>query len=269
LDASGEGWRIDHILQVTHGAVLLLSIIVLVWLGVSLVRDRKHRTAVFTHGTSLRERAVPLGLAAFVLIVVDGYLLVRSHLDLNGTILRVDHALAEPGAVRVQIGARQWAWDIRYPGTDNRFDTEDDFYTVSELVVPVGQAVVFELGSNDVVHSLYLPNFRVKQDAIPGRVIRGWFRPSKLGRFDMACAQHCGVHHYQMGGTVKVLSADAYRHWSEAMSVDGARMRIEDSRALAEEGSYQPSEEFWPSMAPSRMWAWPWGDTSPWQESEQ
>ncbi len=259
-DVSSEGWRIDHILHVTHWAVVLLSIITLVWLGISLVRDRKHRDATFTHGTSRREKAIPLALAAFVFFCVDGYLLVRSHSDLSASILRANDMLGKEGVVRVQIGARQWAWDIRYPGADDHFDTSDDFYTVSELVVPVGRPVVFELGSSDVIHSLYLPNFRIKQDAIPGRVLRGWFQAEKLGRFDIACAQHCGVHHYQMGGTVRVVSEDEFAAWRAAMSRDGARMHAEDARAQAAESGYQlVVEDGWPEAAPSRAWAWPWG----------
>lgn len=269
-DASAEGWRIDHILHVTHWAVVMLAIVTLVWLGISLVRDRKHRQAVFTHGTSRREKAVPLALAAFVFFCVDGYLLLRSHSDLNASILRANDMLKKDGTIRVQIGARQWAWDIRYPGADDRFDTADDFYTVSELVVPIGRPVVFELGSGDVIHGFYLPNFRIKQDAIPGRVLRGWFQPKKLGSYDIACAQHCGVHHYQMGGTVRVVSDAEYRAWSAAMSLDGARLHAEDARAQVEEAGYQlVVEGDWPEAAPSRAWAWPWGRSVQIKESER
>lgn len=260
VDASSEGWRIDHILHVTHVAVVALALVMLVWLGISLIRDRRHRKARFTHGTSRREIAVPLGLAAFVFFCVDGYLLVRSHGDLEESILRANQKAEERDAVRVQIGARQWAWDIRYPGMDDVFDTDDDFYTVSELVIPVGRPVVFELGSGDVVHSVYLPNFRVKQDAIPGRVLRGWFEAKKLGSFDIACAQHCGVHHYQMGGTIRVVSNGEFDAWRAAMSLDGTRLYAELERAKREEAGYQPIfEGLLPELAPSRNWAWPWG----------
>tara|TARA_R110002096_G_scaffold44526_13_gene120519 strand:- start:107288 stop:108118 length:831 start_codon:yes stop_codon:yes gene_type:complete len=259
-DASAEGWRIDQILHATHWAVVLLSIITLVWLAISLVRDRKHRKATFTHGTSRREKAVPLALAAFVFFCVDGYLLIRSHTDLNESILRANDMLEEEDVIRVQIGARQWAWDIRYPGADDEFGTSDDFFAVSEIVIPVGRPIVFELGSSDVIHALYLPNFRIKQDAVPGRVLRGWFEAKTLGSYDIACAQHCGVHHYQMGGTLKVLSDVEYTRWASAMSLDGLRMHAEDARAQSEEAGYQLRiEGDWPEAAPSRDWAWPWG----------
>ncbi len=257
-DASAEGWRIDGILQFANISTLLLSVVALVWLGISLVQGRRNKIARFTHGTSRAEKAVPLAMAAIVLFVVDGYLLYRSHHDLNESILRVEQALAEPGSLRLQIGARQWAWDIRYAGVDGEFDTDDDIYTVSEIVLPTGSAIVFELASMDVVHSLYLPNFRIKQDAIPGQIGSGWFRAKKEGRYEIACAQHCGVHHYHMRGEIRVVSPSEFVVWQKAMSADAVRMKKEDARAIAEEPSRGNIGELWPDTAPSRDWAWPW-----------
>jgi cytochrome c oxidase subunit 2 len=260
LDASAEGWRIDHILHFANYAALTLGAVALVWLGIVLVRDRKHKKALYTHGQTRAEKAIPLALAAMVFLVVDGYLLFRSTTDLHSSILRVDEALAEPGALRVQINARQWAWDVRYPGSDDRFGTDDDIYTVGQLVIPEGRAVVFELAANDVVHSFYLPNFRIKQDAIPGTVGQGWFRAARLGSYEIACAQHCGVHHYQMRGTVDVLSEADFTTWRGAMSADALRVSKEDLRALAEEPSRGViGSGFLPEPAPTRDWAWAWG----------
>lgn len=260
LDASGEGWRIDHILHFTNYATLILAAVVCVWLGIVVIRDRKHKSAHYTHGTSRREKAVPLAVAALVFFCVDGYLLYRSSADLHGSILRSDDALQEEGAIRVQIGGRQWAWDLRYAGTDERFGTADDIYTVNRLVVPQGRAVVFELSGRDVVHSFYLPNFRIKQDVIPGQVNRGWFRPTRLGHYEIACAQHCGVHHYQMGGTLEVLTQDDFALWQTSMSLDALRMVDEDLRALEQQPSRSTIEEPGeaPEPPPNRDWAWPW-----------
>lgn len=259
IDASAEGWRIDHILHFANYATLVLGTVAMLWLGIVLIRDRKHKKALYTHGQSRMEKAIPLALAALVFFVVDGYLLYRSTSDLHSSILRVDEALAEPGALRVQIGARQWAWDLRYAGSDGRFGTDDDIYTVGQLVIPQGRAVVYELAAGDVVHSLYLPNFRVKQDAIPGTVGRGWFRATRLGQYEIACAQYCGVQHYQMRGTVEVLANAEFEEWRAAMSADAVRVTREDERALAEEPSRSPIGEPVPQPAPTRDWAWAWG----------
>ena len=257
MDASAEGWRIDHILHFTNYAAVTLGGVAMVWLGISLVRDRRHQMTRYTHGTSPGERALPIAIALFVFLVVDGYLLFRSSTDLHTSILRVDDALEQPDALRVQIGARQWGWDVRYPGSDGAFDTGDDIYTVSKLVVPKGRAVVFELSSGDVVHSFYLPNFRIKQDAIPAALVRGWFKPAMVGRYEIACAQHCGVHHYQMRGYVEVVEEADYQAWQLAMSLDALRLSTEDLRTLAEEPSRGVVEG---EPAPTRDWAWPWGE---------
>lgn len=258
MDASAEGYRIDGILHFANVVTLLLTVVILIWLGIALVRDRSGKTARYTHGQKRREKAIPLAMAAIILFVVDGYLLYRSDKDLHGSILRVDEALAEPDSLRVQIGARQWAWDVRYAGQDGRFDSDDDIYTVSKLVVPVGRAIVFELGSMDVVHSFYLPNFRIKQDVIPGAVGQGWFRAKVPGRYEIACAQHCGVHHYQMRGEVLVLAPSEFEQWQRSMSADAVRMKAEDARALKDEASRLDVGEDWPDLAPSRDWAWRW-----------
>ena len=72
--------------------------------------------------------------------------------------------------------------------------------TLNELDVPVGRPIYLKLRSRDVVHSLYLPNFRTKIDAIPGMTTRLWFQATEAGRYEIACAQHCGVNHYKMRG---------------------------------------------------------------------
>ena len=96
--------------------------------------------------------------------------------------------------MRVEVNAHQWAWDVRYAGPDGKFNTQDDIVTLNDMRVPVGVPVVLQLASSDVMHSFSLPNFRVKQDAVPGHdqphLVPGQARP---GEFDIACAQHCGV----------------------------------------------------------------------------
>ncbi len=252
-DASTQGWRIDGILHGAHWAAGGLALLVGLWLLVILVRDRRSGRSRFTHGTSARERAVPLAMAAFMLLAVDGYLLRRSHLDVRDHLLAVDDVIAHQAHLRVQIGARQWAWEFRYAGADERFGTEDDFYSTNTLVVPLGLPVVYQLSALDLVHSFYLPNFRVKQDAIPGRVVRGWFAAKKTGQFEIACAQYCGTNHFQMAGVVEVLPAGAFADWSAEMSADALRMHAEVERAKREEAGVS---ELSGDLVPRFTWAW-------------
>ncbi len=76
----------------------------------------------------------------------------------------------------VEVTARQWEWRIRYPGEDGKLGTSDDIFDVNELHVPANEDVIVALKSNDILHSFFIPNLRVKQDAVPGMKIPVWFR---------------------------------------------------------------------------------------------
>ena len=93
-----------------------------------------------------------------------------------------DKAEQQPDAVRIEINAHQWAWDARYAGPDGKFNTEDDIVTLNDIRVPVDTPVILELASADVIHSFYLPNLRIKQDAMPGMINRMWFQAKETGR---------------------------------------------------------------------------------------
>ena len=118
----------------------------------------------------------------------------------------------------VRVTARQFAWTFTYAGGDGELDTADDFRTVSELHVPRGENVRFELESVDVLHAFWVPALRLKQDAVPGRTISGWFNATEEGSYDLACAELCGPAHGAMRGKLVVHAADSYRAWSAAMA---------------------------------------------------
>ena len=105
-----------------------------------------------------------------------------------------------PADETVRIVAQQWAWSFVHPGPDGKLDTPDDIRTVDELHLEVGKNYHYLLEARDVLHSLSIPVFRLKQDAIPGRVVTGWFRPTVTGEHDIQCAEICGVGHGLMPG---------------------------------------------------------------------
>jgi cytochrome c oxidase subunit 2 len=140
---------------------------------------------------------------------------------------------APKGAVVVEITGQQFRWVVRYPGKDGVFgrtsaklvdaDAEnyigldrtdpssaDDKMAVNELYLPADKPVVLRIRSTDVIHSFFLPNFRVKQDAMPGMTVETWFVPKASGDYEIACAEHCGLGHYRMKGQVHVVPADKY-----------------------------------------------------------
>jgi cytochrome c oxidase subunit 2 len=117
------------------------------------------------------------------------------------------------GGVTVQVTAKQFNWDVTYPGPDGQFETADDVTLENELHVPVGQNVHLILQSKDVIHSFFLPNARLKQDILPGRTIKAWFNATKAGRYELACAELCGFGHYNMRGFLTVHEAADYARW--------------------------------------------------------
>ena len=120
-----------------------------------------------------------------------------------------------PAEERVRIIAQQWAWIFVHAGPDGQLDTADDIRTVNELHLQVNRLYRYELHSRDVLHSLSVPAFRLKQDAVPGREIVGWFRPTVTGEFDIQCAEICGIGHGLMPARVRIRSAAAQAAWME------------------------------------------------------
>jgi cytochrome c oxidase subunit 2 len=92
-------------------------------------------------------------------------------------------------------------------------DTSDDIQTLNQLTIPVARKIQFELLAEDVLHSLWIPNLRLKQDAVPGRTIRGWFEATKEGTYPIACAELCGSGHGTMKGELHVLGPPDYEKW--------------------------------------------------------
>jgi cytochrome c oxidase subunit 2 len=121
-----------------------------------------------------------------------------------------------PADERVRIIAQQWAWTFVHAGPDGRLDTADDIRTVNVLNLQVNRLYHFELHSKDTLHSFSVPAFRLKQDAVPGRAIVGWFRPTATGEFDIQCAEICGIGHGLMAARVRIQSAAAQAAWMEA-----------------------------------------------------
>jgi cytochrome c oxidase subunit II len=116
----------------------------------------------------------------------------------------------------VRIVSQQWAWSFQYPGPDGKLDTADDVKSVDELHVKVNTVTHFELVSRDVLHDFSVPAFRLKQDAIPGRVIKGWFNAQNTGVYDIQCAEMCGPGHGIMFGKIVVETAEERDRWLAA-----------------------------------------------------
>ena len=106
-------------------------------------------------------------------------------------------------SMKVKVTARMWKWDFEYED-GRRMDT---------LYVPQGKPVSLDLESMDVIHSFYVPAFRLKQDIVPGRKIVRWFVGNSPGDYDLFCAEYCGLNHSYMYTSVKVLPVDQFDKW--------------------------------------------------------
>lgn len=116
----------------------------------------------------------------------------------------------EDNAVQVHVLAQQFAWNFRYQGPDGVWGTEDDFTVENELIVPKDRPVVLQMRTIDVIHSLYVPVLRFKQDLVPGLTMTSWFEARKAGKYEIACAELCGASHYLMRANMTVLEQDEW-----------------------------------------------------------
>jgi cytochrome c oxidase subunit 2 len=121
----------------------------------------------------------------------------------------------------VRVIGQQWAWVFQQPGPDNELDTDDDIWTTDDLYVEVDKTYHFQLSSRDVLHDFSVPVFRLKQDAVPGRTITGWFHPTMTGTFDIQCAEICGIGHGVMNGRIHIQSEDEYQTWMAQQGPQG------------------------------------------------
>ena len=119
-----------------------------------------------------------------------------------------------PAQETVRVIGQQWAGTFVHPGPDGRIDTDDDIAKINELHLRVGTLYHYKLEAKDVLHNFSVPVFRLKQDAIPGRVITGWFEPTMTGDFSVQCAEICGIGHGLMGARVLIESADEHAAWN-------------------------------------------------------
>jgi cytochrome c oxidase subunit II len=109
-----------------------------------------------------------------------------------------------PDAMEIAVVGKQWMWKVQHPEGNREID---------ELHVPVGRMVKLTMTSQDVIHSFYLPAFRVKQDVVPGRYTREWFKADKIGTYHLFCSEYCGTSHSHMVGRVVVMSPADYQNW--------------------------------------------------------
>jgi cytochrome c oxidase subunit 2 len=169
-----------------------------------MYRDRPGRKATYTHGNTTLE--IVWTIVPSLILVVLTFLSVPAWSKIKMSVPDTD--------VVIQVTAKQFNWQVAYPGADGKFGTDDDKKFLDEMHVPVNKPIRVILKSQDVIHSFFVPNFRIKQDAVPGREIVAWFDATKPGKYEWPCAELCGFGHSGMKGWVYVHTAADYAKWA-------------------------------------------------------
>jgi|TARA_B100001964_G_scaffold169302_1_gene186153 cytochrome c oxidase subunit 2 len=220
-DVSLDGYRIDNVIQYTDTVITIyFGIVVLAMLYFIIkYRSRPGHSAVYDRGDTKKHVAISIAMGLLVFFSIDVVIEGMSFRDLKEAFWNFPTG---SDIVRIEVMPQQFAWNLRYPGNDGQFGTDDDLIPAqNQLHIPVNRPVVIQIAPYDVIHSFYLPNFRVKVDATPGMTNTMWFQATEIGNFEIACAELCGNSHYRMKGYLTVESEEEFSNWLQEQEEEG------------------------------------------------
>src|SRR5215467_225576 len=196
-------------------------------------RDRPGRRARYTHGNTTLE--IVWTVVPSLILVILTFLSVPAW-------SKIKMAAPPPSDFVLQVTAKQFNWQVTYPGPDGKFGTPDDKTLLDEMHVPVNKVVHIHLRSQDVIHSFFVPQFRMKQDAVPGREIVQWFEATKPGKYELPCAELCGFGHSGMRGWIYVHTPEDYQKWAaENLQAAAAPAAAEEKKADEKKDAATPA----------------------------
>jgi cytochrome c oxidase subunit 2 len=195
--------RIFYVIYYVTGATFFVVQFTLLAFLV-LYRHNPDRRATYTHGNTGLE--IAWTIAPAILLVILAFV--------SRSVWASIKERVPPSDMQVQVTAKQFNWEIAYPGPDGKLGTADDVTMDNDLHVPVGKTIRVQLKSRDVIHSFFIPQARFKQDAVPGHDIPTWFKITKPGKYEIPCAELCGFGHSGMRGWLYVHPLDEYEAWA-------------------------------------------------------
>ena len=229
-NAAEHGYQIDHILEFCHWFMAILFVGWSVYFVYVLIRFRKKRNPVASN------EGITNGISThleFSIVLIDAVLLIGFAIPLWAK--RVNEFPETKDTILVHAIGQQFTWNYHMPGPDGQFGRRDmhlvtnmnavgldqnDPYSKDDIVVaggdlhvPIDRPVIIDLSSKDVIHNYAIPHMRIAQDAIPGSIIPMWFKPVKIGEYEVVCGQLCGLGHYSMKGKVVVDTPADYQAW--------------------------------------------------------
>ncbi len=217
-EASTQARIVDGLLRIHIALIAFFFSLIVVFVAYSVIvfraRPGEEGDGDFIHGHTTLEivwTAVPL-----VIVIVLGFIGARTLNEMTAP---------QPNEMVIEVIGRQWSWSFTYPDTG---------ITSTEMVVPVNQPILLKMESPDVIHSFYVPEFRIKQDLVPGRVTELRFTPTQTGVFLTRCAELCGVAHADMRAPVRVVTQEEYQAWVQEQSAQPADDPVALGQKVAE-----------------------------------
>ena len=201
--------KVDSLYYFIHWVCVFFFILIVTLILVFVVkyhrRSETETTPNLTHNTLLEITWILVPLLLMIVMFVWGF----------GTFM--DMSVAPGNSVNIYVTAQRWSWAFEYPSGAT---------SSNELVVPLGQPVKLTMSSKDLIHSFFIPQFRIKQDVFPNRYSTIWFQATALGTYDLLCTEYCGTGHSDMAGKVRVLPPEEYRKWLETGGLDPSKMTL-------------------------------------------
>ena len=236
------------------GVIILVGWFCLVWFVLAeavffafcfLFRRKEGKKALYVSGEQPHEKKWIFWphIAVLVCDVFIIFAAVRVWVDVKQTL--------PPLEKEINVTAQQWGWNFQHPGADGQLGetdcvsnkTCDDIITTDTLYVQEGIVYHYHLRSKDVMHDFSVPVFRLKQDAIPGRVITGWFQADKTGNYMVQCAEMCGIGHGLMPARIAIESKAQHAEWvQDRPETKLAAARIKATRELAKANTKNSEE---------------------------
>jgi cytochrome c oxidase subunit II len=194
--ASTIAGRVDNVFFVLMAISVFFTALIGFLVLFFAIRYRKGSKADRSHAISsnLKLEVAWIGVP---LVIVLGIFTI-------GTQVFIEMFIPPKDATPIYVVGKQWMWKVQHPQGRSE---------INEIHLPLGRPVRLIMTSQDVIHSFYIPAFRMKQDVLPGRLTSEWFQPNKVGRYHLFCAEYCGTEHSKMGGWAVVMEPSDFEKW--------------------------------------------------------
>jgi cytochrome c oxidase subunit II len=232
IAASTYAKDIDFGIRLIHWAMITIFVLWAIFFTYLLIRYRR-RDGVPAEREPENHGVISTSLIPDILVMVFEIALIFFYAIPVWSRIKTTFPKPEE-SVNIDIISEQFAWNVHYPGADGKFGkraidkihftnpigldrsdpaAQDDIVLANEIRIPTGKPTLIRLTSKDVIHSFWIPEFRVKQDAVPGMTIPVWMQPDRPGHYELSCAQLCGFAHSHMRADVIVETPEEHAAW--------------------------------------------------------